>query len=184
MSSSNPIDQLVKTAPEEISAVMKQPSNLIKLGIKGPDLATWANFHEFELPDSVYDCLPVGNDGILARVGGSELILESTSEDSLRHRFEEALPQASGVYRVEQQSITLVIEGDYALPVLAQTCGVELERAPVSQVLYTRVAGASCAIIPQREIANRCFRLWIDYTLAHYMWETLAEIIYDLSRPS
>ena len=97
------------------------------------------------------------------------MILESTPEDSLRYRFEEALSQASGVYRVEQQSITLVIKGDYALPVLTQTCGVELEQAPVGQILYTRVAGASCAIIPQREIANRCFRLWIDYTFAHYM---------------
>ena len=61
------------------------------------------------------------------------------------------------------------LKGDYALLFLDQTCGVKLERTPVGQVLYTHVAGASCAIIPQREIANRCFRLWIDYTFAHYM---------------
>ena len=56
--------------------------------------------------------------------------------------------------------VLFYLKGDYALLFLDQTCGVKLERKPVSQVLYTHVAGASCEIIPQREIANRCFRLW------------------------
>jgi hypothetical protein len=42
--------------------------------------------------------------------------------------------------------------------------------------IYTRIAGVSCGIIPFEESGQRLYRIWVDYTLAAYLWETLAEI--------
>ena len=59
---------------------------------------------------------------------------------------------------------------------MIQTCGVNFLQEPPNRIVYTRVAGASCGIIPT---ANK-YRIWIDYTLAPYLWETLSEIAHDL----
>ena len=79
-------------------------------------------------------------------------------------------------YRVEQQSLSLVLKGDAALVVLAQTCGMDWAREPTGRIAYTRVAGASCAVLPLADGDLRSYRLWVDYSLASYLWETLAQI--------
>jgi sarcosine oxidase gamma subunit len=82
----------------------------------------------------------------------------------------------NGVYRIEQQSVTLVLAGDAALGVLAQTCGVDFVGELADRMVYTRVAGASCGVLPREEAGQRVYRLWVDYSLAPYLWKTLAEI--------
>ena len=49
---------------------------MVKLGAKGPRLVEWAEQHVLALPARMYDTRPVGADGVLARVGTGELILE------------------------------------------------------------------------------------------------------------
>ena len=63
-----------------------------------------------------------------------------------------------------------------ALVVLAQTCGMDWAREPTGRIAYTRVAGASCAVLPLADGDRRSYRLWVDYSLASYLWATLAQI--------
>ena len=135
-----------------------------------------------EFPVEIYDTLLVGQHGGLARVGTGELILECAPDDGLLTRFESVLQALDNrVYRIEQQSVTLVLAGDAALGVLAQTCGVEFEGELADRMVYTRVAGASCGVLPHEEAGQRVYRLWVDYSLAPFLWETLAEIAADLT---
>lgn len=178
----SPLDDLITEATPEVLAVLRHPTDRVKLGVKGPGLVAWAEQHEIELPVEVYDTLLVGQHGVLARVGTGELILECAPDDALLTRFESALQTVdTGVYRIEQQSVTLVLAGNAGLGVLAQTCGVNFANEPVGRMVYTRVAGASCGVLPQEQSGQRSYRLWVDYSLAPYLWETLAEIAAGLA---
>ena len=120
--------------------------------------------------------------GVLARVGDGELILECAIGDSLWERFNAALQAAdTSVYRVEQESVTLVLRGAQALEIFAQTCGLDLGSEPVDRMVYTRVAGVSCGVLPRDESGERVFRLWVEYGLAPYLWETLAGIAAEIN---
>jgi sarcosine oxidase gamma subunit len=178
----SPIAKLVADAPAEVRAVLNHPTEMVKLGVKGRELVEWVARHDIALPAQMYDTLPVGEAGVLARVGAGELILECAADDPLLARFNAGLETAGeDAYRVEQQSVTLVLRGNAALGVLAQTCGVDFAGEPVGRMVYTRVAGASCGVLPLDEDGQRVYRLWIDYSLAPYMWETLAEIAAELT---
>ena len=173
----SPLDDLITEATPEVLAVLRHPTDWVKLGVKGPGLVAWAEQHEIELPVEVYDTLLVGQYGVLARVGTGELIVECAPDEGLLTRFESALQTVdNGVYRIEQQSVTLVLAGDAALGVVAQTCGVNFVGELADRMVYTRVAGASCGVLPREEAGQRVYRLWVDYSLAPYLWKTLAEI--------
>ena len=177
----SPIGSLVAEASVGIKAVLNHPTDMVKLGVKGRNLVEWAARHDIEIPTTLYATLPVGRDGVLARVGDGELILECAMGDPLWERFNAALQVAgSGVYRMEQESATLILRGQQALEIFAQTCGVDLESEPVDRMVYTRVAGVSCGILPRDEGSQRVFRLWVEYSLAPYLWETLAGITAEL----
>ena len=174
---SSPLDHLVAEATPEVLTVLRHPTNLVKLGVKGPGLVAWAGQHDIELPVEIYDTLVVGQNAVLVRVGTGELILQCVLKDELLTRFESALQTAdTGVYRIDQQSVTMVLQGDAGLAVLAQTCGVNFASEPADRMVYTRVAGVSCGVLPGEQEGRRVYQLWVDYSLAPYLWETLAEI--------
>lgn len=180
----SPIADLVAAAPAEVRAVLHHPVDTVKLGAKGPRLVEWAEQHALALPARIYDTRPVGAAGVLARVGAGELILECRPADALWARLNAALDKAeAGVYRVEQQSATLVVRGDEAAGVWAQACAVDLARAPAGRMIYTEVAGAACAVLPHSEDGDGpcAYRLWVDYSLAAYLWEALAAIVADIT---
>ena len=47
-------------------------------------------------------------------------------------------------------------------------------------MVYTQVAGAACGVLPRGEDGQRAYRLWVDYSLAAYLWEALAAIAADI----
>ncbi len=81
------------------------------------------------------------------------------------------------VYRIEQQSMTIELSGPRANRALAQTCGVDFSVEPTLKIIYTRLAGASCGIIPLGEKQQPVYRIWIDYTFGEYLWDVLGEIV-------
>lgn len=178
----SPISHLIADAPAPVQAALLHPVDMVKLGAKGPRLVEWAEQHALALPERIYDTRPVGTDGVLARVGTGELILECRPEDEFWARLNAALAAAGdGVYRVEQQSVTLVVQGDDAASILAQACAVDLAREPTGRMVYTQVAGAACGVLPHGEDEQRAYRLWVDYSLAAYLWEALAAIAADVT---
>ena len=176
----SPIAHLVADAPAAVQAALYHPVDTVKVGAKGPRLVEWAEQHALALPARIYDTRPVGAAGVLARVGAGELILECQPQDQLWARLHAALDAVSGgVYRVEQQSATLVVRGDAAARILAQACAVDLARAVAGRMVYAQVAEAVCAVLPRNEDGQRVYRLWVEYSLAAYLWEALAAVAAD-----
>jgi hypothetical protein len=181
--------RLTPIAPAQLTvfqgggAMLLHPADLLKSGFKGPKLASWAQQYGIELPPQLYDATLVGHRGLLVRVGGEEIILECQEDDPLSAKFEQIFREpGTDVYRIEQQSVTIELSGTPIKHILAQTCGMNFSREPLNRIIYTRLAGASCGIIPMEENERRVYRIWIDYTLAPYLWETLVEIICDVNK--
>ena len=160
---------------------MSHPEELVKRGVKGLGVVDWAQRHNLPLPHARYAVLPVGDASVVVRAGEGELILECTPRDAVWERWRVALAESPvGVYEIPQQSVTLELNGPRAPRVLARSCALNLAAEPTDTILYTRIAGVSCAVLPRGEGEPRSYRLWIDYSLAPYLWTTLIEIAEDL----
>jgi hypothetical protein len=44
-------------------------------------------------------------------------------------------------------------------------------------ILYTRVAGISCGVIPEAIHETRAYRIWVDYSYGLELWKTMSEIV-------
>jgi len=156
-------------------------SGLPKLGLKGPQAAGWLKEQQIEAPPDLYDTRRLADGGLIAKIAGDEFLLEGgVSGDSPGPLAERLKDDTAGVSRIERQEATFLLVGSRAREVLAQTCGINFRETPIERVIYTRVAGVSCGIIPQ-ELANvPAYRLWIDYSFAPFLWETLVDICESL----
>ena len=86
----SPVAHLIADAPAPVQAALHHPIDMVKLGAKGPRLVEWAEQHALALPERIYDTRLVGADGVLARVGTGELILECRPEDEFWARLNAA----------------------------------------------------------------------------------------------
>ena len=176
----SPLRALVAAAPAPGRTLLSHPEELVKRGVKGPGVVAWARRHDLPLPATRYAVLPVGDAGVVARAGEGELILECTPHDALGERWRAALADSpAGVYDIPQQSVTVELSGPRAPQVLARSCALNLAAEPANTILYTRIAGVSCAVLPRGEGESRSYRLWVDYSLAPYLWTTLAKLTED-----
>ena len=152
-----------------------------KLGVKGNDAQSWLSQQGVDLPVEIYQSRRLADGGIVVRLGRDEFLLESGIKNetvsALELQFDSSLQH---LYRIERQEATFLLVGSSGIDVMAQTCGVDLRKAVPRHLVYTRVAGVSCAVLPESILDIPAFRLWVDCSYALYLWETLLEICDDL----
>jgi len=166
-------------------------SALPKLGVKGKKAAAWLKERGIEVPEDIYEVRSRGVDGIIARIGGNEFLLEDGLKgESDRtgggvRELSEQLGSAEGgvrggVYRVERQEATFLLSGVRALEPLAQVCGVDFSEVVAGRLIYTRFAVVSVAVIFAPIDGLPVYRIWVDSTYAEYLWENLSQISAEL----
>jgi len=148
-----------------------------KLGVKGPQAVAWLETQDVQVPSTVYATIPHADVGLVARIGSDEILFELSESDPILKTLREKLDAGlDGVWRVEHQEVTFLLWGPCAKEILAQTCGVDFSQIASEQLVYTRLAVASCAVIPQFSWEMSAYRIWVDPCLAEYLWEMLSEI--------
>jgi sarcosine oxidase subunit gamma len=147
-----------------------------RLGLKGPGVAAWLESKGIAVPSEIYDIRRQG-DTLVLRLGTTDFLVEGNEVAQLTTELGNGQP---GVYRVERQDGSFVLTGTRATEVLAQMCSIDFASGPLDRVCYTRVAGVSCAILPETRDGIPSFRFWVDYTLAVSLWESLEEISGEL----
>src|SRR5207248_1687282 len=100
-------------------------SALPRLGVKGPRAEGWLRGQRVESPAAVYDTLPLGGGGLVARLGASEFLLEGGFGDALAPLSASLEQPSPGVYRVERQDACFLLTGSRATEVLAQVCSID-----------------------------------------------------------
>jgi|CXWL01.1.fsa_nt_gi sarcosine oxidase subunit gamma len=157
-------------------------SGLQKLGVKGPAAATWLTNNGLQVPRDIFASRPLLGGGMIVRFGPREFFLEDgIANANLPALAAKIGSRQDGLVRVEHQEATFVLTGHRCLELFAQTCGINFREALPDKVVFTRVAGVSCGILPESLHGGvPAYRLWVDPSYAVYLWETLAEICASL----
>lgn len=150
-------------------------SALPRLTVKGPGAESCLKERGLSVPSGICDVLRAEGDGLIARTGGSEFFLEDGVSGNLVASLAKTGP---GAFRVPRQDAALLLAGARANEVMLETCGVDFSPHE-PRMVFSRVAGVSCAILPGETNGVRSFRLWCDGSYGPYLWETLLEIVRD-----
>lgn len=155
-------------------------SGLQKLGVKGPDAAAWLHSLGIDVPAKILDSNSLPPGGVIVRLGRDEFFLEDDiANTALPRLMTKADAHRGDMYRVEHDEATFLLVGDRATQVLAQTCAINFREVVPQQVVFTRVAGVSCSVLPAlADIPT--YRFWVDPSYAVYLWKTLVEICESL----
>jgi len=180
-----PIALRFTSAEAELQAIktlaLCDVSALPKLGVKGPSASAWLSAHHLDVPSAIFETCSLVDGGVIAQLGEDEFLIESGSEPTVVPALRAKLGSATeGTYRVERQDATFLLAGKKAVDVMAQTCGIDFNQATPDRLIMTRVAGASCSVLPQSMSGICTYRLWVDATFAAYLWEQLTLITADL----
>jgi sarcosine oxidase, subunit gamma len=152
-----------------------------KLGLKGSDSESWLVGEGIDVPQAVFDSSSLDSGGIIIRFGSDEFFLEEGITGSTVSSLDARMDSHEGrLFRVVHQEATLLLTGSRSSEVLAQTCGINFAEAAQRQVLFSRVAGVSCGVLPTAVGDIPACRIWVDPSYAVYLWETLAEICESL----
>ena len=148
--------------------------------LEGPDVLAWLATKGIECPETMFAVSYTGEDRetVVARVARDAIILQGGVQSREIACLENDLrARAPGVFLGEIQASTFRLSGPKAAVVWSQTCGVALPERPSHEVVYTRVAGVSVAVIPEQGEADRSYRIWVDYSYAPDLWNTFVEIL-------
>lgn len=177
------IDFVVRVQDVEAEQVVMQSlgicdlSSLRKLGLKGRDSEVCLAAEGIEVPQGVFESCPLPYGGLVVRFGANEFFLEEGIGDATVRALAEQVDSHDGqVFRVEHQEATLLLTGLRAAEVLAQTCAINFDGVASRHVVFTRVAGVSCGILPDAVRGIPTYRIWVEPSYAIYLWETLIEI--------
>ena len=156
-------------------------SVLPKLGLKGSESGRWLTDQSIITPVTIYESQTL-DAGLIVRTGADEFFLEDDVDSSRVAQLTEALSRTSGdVHHLVREDATFLVAGSRRCEVMAQTCGVNFAEAPSQHLIMTRVAGVSCAVLPESRNGIAVLRLWVDPSDAIYLWAQLAEIVTDLA---
>lgn len=153
-------------------------SSTSKLGVKGPRAASFLESQGVQLPAEIYATAAYGVEGLVAKLAEQEFILETAADDQVFDRLENGLSELpSGLLRVEHQEATFLLCGRRANEVMSQVCAIDMSQVHPGTLVLTRVAVTSCAILREPWPEVLAYRIWVDASLAEYLWETLSTII-------
>lgn len=156
-------------------------SALNKYGVKGPDAESWLTDKGLDVPASIFASSQLAAGGVIARLGSDEFFFEDGIDNTLLPSLaKRAAAHRGQLFPVEHQEATFLLIGSRAREVLAQTCGINFDEAPLGDIIFTRVAGVSCGVFPQLVDARLAYRMWIAPNYAVYLWQTLVEICESL----
>ena len=155
-------------------------SLLEKWGVKGSGAATWLAEMGVEIPQAVYESRPLPEGGLIVRVGKDEFFLEAGRLDQSLASLRDSVPDAADFTPMIREDASLRGNGSRSLELFAQTCGHPLFESPVDQIVFTRVAGVNCGILPQSQGGQTQYRVWFDPSYAVYLGETLLQIATEL----
>jgi sarcosine oxidase, subunit gamma len=151
-------------------------SCLTRFGVKGAGAADWLNRQGIPVPIQPNSWVSA-QDGIVARLGISEFLIENGFNNSISLSSQTLPPQ---VYPVLRQDLAIALWGEPVYDLLAQTCNVNFRTLSESTVVLTSMVGISVTILFDQRARLPFYRLWCDYTYGEYLWRTLLEIIQEL----
>jgi len=155
-------------------------SLLSRAGVKGPGAAAWLAALGLNLPASPNHWLELPQGGLVARLGQSEYLIDGNAEVVAKIA---ATTRTPGVYPVLRQDASFSLSGSRVNELFLQTCNVDFRilDADPELLLMTSMVSVSVVVVPLKTGVSPSYRLWCDGTYGLYLWETLNEIITEIT---
>nr|MBA3710025.1 hypothetical protein [Planctomycetota bacterium] len=151
-----------------------------RLTLKGAQAETFLRDSGVDVPARLFEVRALTGGGIVARTGTAEFFCEDGVADRTVARLESTLLAAPAkVYRAVRQDASFLLGGSAVNQLLLQTCGVDFPSLG-PDLVFSRVAGVSCAILKRTLNQKPVYQLWLDHSYGSYLWENLIEIASDL----
>jgi len=151
-----------------------------KLRIKGPRAEGWLLELGLENPAALFLAVQGADGTRVVRYGSQEFVIAGPPGSHRVRDLRAVLRDASQVFETASEEVELVVEGADCHAFFAQTCAINFALAEAHKVILTRLAGASCAILSDPTTSAPRYLIWVDPSYAHYLWETLSQIVTDL----
>lgn len=178
----NRMQSLCSLPNDEVNATrlgIADLSYLNRLGVKGAGAAAWLSTQSIPIPDRPNSWYPLAETGIIARLGMSEFLIESTIAPQLNLACN-SLP--AKVYPVLRQDLAIALIGKQVNELLLQTCSFNFQSLSIAEhpVILTSMVGVSVTVIPGDRNELPFYRIWCDGTFGEYLWQTLLAIVNEL----
>ena len=174
-------------SPLEGSGVIEGPVGLLlrdlslarRDGVRGAGAREWLLSQGHALPDVPNQIVGSGESGFVMSLSHREFwLLQPVSEASKGRPASEAV--AAGVWPLycQHSHAWLQLAGEPRAEVMAKLCGVDLSEAafPLGSVAQTQAARVSVIIAAhQNENDHPVFSMFVDQTLARYLWEAIED---------
>jgi sarcosine oxidase subunit gamma len=186
--SDTPVKQQARATVSKESAVawLQDYSAHQRLGVKGPQASAWLQQRSVPLPDRANSWRaltddPAGMD-VIVRLGANEYFVEQSGDGVLTKGLARELESPmTGVYPVLREDRALLLGGEQARSVLAQTCNVNFDGLPDSAAaVMTMMIGVAVLVVPQGYAAQRRYRIWCDPSYGDYLWSSLQLVVGEL----
>ena len=148
-------------------------------GVRGAGAREWLLSQGHALPDAPNQIVTSGESGFVMSLSHREFwLLQPDSHASKGRPASEAV--ASGVWPLycQHSHAWLQLAGEPRAGVMAKLCGVDLSGAafPLGSVAQTQAARVSVSIAAhQNENDQPVFSIFVDQSLARYLWQAIEE---------
>ena len=206
----NGMPTLVSIPSTNSSVAIADLSCFTRFGVKGPSAAEWLAQQGVPIPTHPNTWCPLSNDGIIARLGMTEFLLEAgipgfdfpftggevdaqsspfeggfrgISDSSIITRLTQAAQDPPPqVYPVLRQDLAIALSGSAINDLLLQTCSFNFRALSLADhpVVLTSMIGVTVTVIPSDRDGIPFYRLWCDSTFGVCFWETLLAIVQEL----
>ncbi len=159
-------------------------THLRRVGFKGRGAAAWLQAQGLVLPDSPNRWLRDIGGATIARLGAEDFLITDEPEtisglaEDLTTRWHTA--GAPGGFPVPRQHglAAFVLGGERAAELLAHLCAVDLrpKRFAGDAIAQTQLALSSVVIMRSSIAAAASYRVFVDTSLALYLWDVLHDV--------
>jgi sarcosine oxidase subunit gamma len=177
----SPLHEVARAIDVDTTAILglADLSQRARVGVKGPGAADWLAGFGLALPVHPNSWTAFGEDGLIARLGMTEYLIEGDAETL--DRLARAGRQG-GVYPVLRQDAAIALCGVRVNELLLQVCSIDFRTLgdDPSKVVLTSMAGVGVTVLARRFGVVSGYQIWCDGTYGIYLWETLIEIAKEL----
>ena len=160
-------------------------THLPRVGCTGRGSCAWLEAQGLSMPVAPNEWLRDASGTIVARLGAQDFLISEDLDggagvaQTLTDRWHSATPRGAYLLPRQHGLVTIALGGAAANDVLARLCAVDLGRPAFAEhaIAQTQVALSSAIIMraPGAEVAG--YRLFVDTSLALYLWDVLHEVV-------
>ncbi len=151
-----------------------------RFGVKGALAEAWLATQSIAVPDRPNSWSFLSKGGIIARLGGSEFLIEDQTKSPQLTLACKSPP--AKVYPILRQDFAIALIGTKVNELLLQTSSFNFQSLSITEhpVILTSIAGVNVTVIPGALQEQPFYKIWCDCTFGAYLWETLLAIAIEL----